>query len=469
MSEPVDPAIAPRDPAMTMGSDLVEGPILRTLLAFSLPLLATNLVQTLNGAISAIWVGRLLGEAALAASAIANLVMFLLFGVIYGLGNASTIRIGHHFGAGDIEAARRAFAAGNGLNVIVALFAGLAIMAATPILLHALSTPPESIEGAEIYLLVSLAALPVSSLSMIYASGLRGAGDTRTPLYGTLVTLLLGVALNPVLILGLGPFPELGIAGAAIAASLASLGGTVLMIAMVQTRVHAMRLHRGEWGWLRPDRENSRYMIAKGIPMGAQMLAMSGAGLILIGLVNRQGLAASAAYGASLQIWNYLNMPAFAVGMAVSAMSAQCVGAGQHGRVAEITRVGLYVIAALTAFLALAIVALADPLLAMFLGDASPTIAIGSHILQICTWAFVIGSVVMLLNSEMRAYGEVMLPLIVMILAMYPGRIGFYFLARPWLGEEAVWWSYPAGAVFNIMFTWLAYSRGNWRHTEKEA
>jgi putative MATE family efflux protein len=318
-------------------------------------------------------------------------------------------------------------------------------------------------------LLISLAALPVGTLSMIYSSGLRGAGDTRTPLYGAIVTLLLGVVLNPVLILGLGPFPVMGIAGAAIAATLANLLGTALMIAMVQMRVHVMRLERGEWHWLRPDRENAGYMIAKGIPMGAQMLAMSGAGLILIGLVNRQGLAASAAYGASLQIWNYLNMPAFAVGMAVSAMSAQCVGAGHYGRVAAITRVGLGVIVTLTAVLALVIIALAEPLLAMFLGEASQTIAIGSHILLICTWAFVIGSVVMLLNSEMRAYGEVMLPLIVMILAMYPGRIGFYFLARPWLGEEAVWWSYPAGAMFNIAFTWLAYARGSWRHTRDAA
>ena len=74
--------------------DLTQGPIARTLLVFALPQIAGNVMQTLNGSINAIWVGRLLGERALAATANANLVMFLLFALSFGLGMAATVRIG---------------------------------------------------------------------------------------------------------------------------------------------------------------------------------------------------------------------------------------------------------------------------------------------------------------------------------------------------------------------------------------
>src|SRR3546814_10999661 len=75
--------------------------------------------------------------------------------------------------------------------------------------------------------------------------------------------------------------------------------------------------------------------------MGAQMLVISGAGLVMVGLVNREGLVTAAAYGATLQLWNYVQMPALAVGAAVSAMVAQNIGAHRWDRVGAITNSGM--------------------------------------------------------------------------------------------------------------------------------
>ena len=97
------------------GRDLTSGPITRTLLLFALPTLGSNVLQSLNGSINAIWLGRLLGEAALAATANANIIMFLMFGAVFGFGMASTILIGQAMGARDIVAARRAFGTAVGL------------------------------------------------------------------------------------------------------------------------------------------------------------------------------------------------------------------------------------------------------------------------------------------------------------------------------------------------------------------
>src|SRR6058998_4406483 len=87
--------------------DLTQGPIAKTLLAFALPTLASSILQSLNGTINAIWVGRFIGERALAATSNANMIMFLLMSFVFGFGMASTILIGQAFGRGDIDAARR--------------------------------------------------------------------------------------------------------------------------------------------------------------------------------------------------------------------------------------------------------------------------------------------------------------------------------------------------------------------------
>src|SRR5260221_10258993 len=97
----------PARPGPRGRSNLTEGPIGKTLLAFALPTLASSILQSLNGTINAIWVGRLLGEGALAATSNANMVMFLLTAFVFGFGMASTILIGQAWGRGNVDQAQR--------------------------------------------------------------------------------------------------------------------------------------------------------------------------------------------------------------------------------------------------------------------------------------------------------------------------------------------------------------------------
>ncbi|MEJ2458978.1 MAG: MATE family efflux transporter, partial [Novosphingobium sp.] len=206
-----------------------------------------------------------------------------------------------------------------------------------------------------------------------------------------------------------------------------------------------------------------RYIVTMGLPMGAQVLLVSSAGLIMIGLVNREGLDAAAAYGASLQLWNYLQMPAFAISTAVSAMVAQSLGAGDHTRVGQVTLTGIGAALALSVVVASLIVGFDHPLLALFLGGNSPAMPIAQHIQLICTTSFVIVSITMILIGTLRAYGAVVAPLVVMFLGLYPGRLGFYWLARPVIDSEAVWWAYPVGSVLTVALTLGYYRFGKWR------
>lgn len=460
------PPGAPRGPAGPMRGDLTQGPILRTLLMFSVPMLLSSVLQTLNGSINAIWVGRLLGESALAATANANIIMFLLVALVIGFGTATTVRVGQFFGARDIEAARVNFGTGVGFCLMLGVLTGVAGWVFSADILAALDTPAASADLALRYLRVVFITIPFGVVSMMVSMGMRGSGDSKTPLYAMILTAAVDVVLNPLLIIGPGPLPTLGIAGSALATAFANIAGLIYQLWRIYAQDLPLRLRGAELGYLIPQREALRYVVAKGIPMGAQMLLVSSAGLVMIGLVNREGLNAAAAYGASLQIWNYLQMPAFALSTAVSAMVAQSLGAGDHRRVGDVTRIGLVVTLAMSALLA-GLILLADrPLLALFLGSGSPAMPIAREIQLVCTSSFVIMGVTMILSGTMRAYGAVIGPLAIMFLALYPARLGFYALAYPRIGADAVWWSYPAGSIVAAGLSFLYYTRGTWRKTE---
>ena len=446
---------APDDPYPK--GDLTKGPILRTLVVFAIPALITNIAQTINGSINTVWVGQLLGENALAATANANTLMFLAFGTVFGFGMATTVLVGQKFGA------REAFGGGvgfcTGLSALIALLGWIF----APQLLRLMSTPSEAQALALAYLRVIMVSMPFGVLAMMVAMGLRGAGDATTPLRATILTVVLDIIFNPLLILGVGPLPALGIAGSALSSALASAVGAGVMIWQVYARDLPLRLRGSELRFLKPSSDELRYLLTKGFPMGAQILVGAGAGVIMIGLVNREGLIPAAAYGTSLQLWNYIQMPAIAIGAAITAMVAQNIGAGQHQRVSRITWAGIGLNTAITGVVTALILLFDRPVLELFLGGGSPAVPLARHIQFIVTWSFLLMGVMIVLFSTMRAYGAVFAPLAIMFVALYPGRIGFYTLAYPVMGQEAVWWSFPFGSAISMSLAVAYYRWGSWR------
>lgn len=448
---------------MARHRDLTRGPILRTLLVFSAPTLASNILQSLNGSINSVWVGQLLGESALAATANANVVMFLVFSAVFGFGMAATVKVGQAFGAGDADAARRTFGTAIGFCLGLSVLVAVAGWLLAPALLHAMSTPPEILDFALPYLRVVFVAMPAALMTVMVGMGLRGAGDATTPLVYMIVSVVLDVALNPLLIAGIGPFPRMGIAGAALATAIASYAAMAGLLVHVYARNLPLRLRGPELGYLMPRRAELAYIVAKGLPTGAQMLLVSMAGIVMLGLVNREGALASAAYGASLQVWTYLQMPAMAISAALSAMAAQAIGAGLSGRLGRITRAGLLLNLAITGGMTGLLLAFDRPVLALFLGTGSPAVDLARHIQFLASWSYVLFGLTIVLFGTMRAGGAVLSPLLVLAIALYPGRIGFYALAYPVMGPDALWLSFPVGSLIAVALAALAYRRPGWR------
>ena len=457
-SAPAD-AGAPRP----MRGDLTQGEIMPTLIAFSVPTLMSSALQSLNGTINSIWVGRLIGEEALAATANANIIMFLLSALAFGFGMAGTVKIGQRFGMRNIDGARRTFGTAVGFSFIVMFVIAVIGWIVTPALLDALGTPGAARDLALGYLRMLFVSMPMMMVSIILQMGLRGAGDAKTPLIFMGVTVALDIILNPLFITGWGPFPELGIVGSALSMVIAATVSFVLMVIYVYWKDLPLRLRGAELFYLKPDREELKYIIAKGIPMGAQMAIMSAAMIIVVGLVNREGMLMTAAYGAAMQLFTYIQMPAMAIGGAVSAMAAQYIGAGKWSGLAKLTRAGVLVNFVMTGLVTVLLLLFDRPALVLFLGPDSPAVPMARHIQFLASWNFIIFGVTMVLTAVMRAGGAVWVPLVILSIALYPVRLGFYYLTYDWLGSDAIWWSFPFSAFAALVMAYWAYRYTGWR------
>ena len=467
--ERIDMAASPAPvgvPAERSGAktrDLTTGPVFATLFAFALPSLGVNILQSINGSVNSVWIGRYLGEAALAAASNAGQIMFLMFGTLFGFAMATTVLIGQHMGRRDIEAVRRTLGSALGMFVIAGVVTATLGWLFAPNLLRMLGTPANAYPLALAYLRVIFLGFPFTFVTILLTSSLRGVGDSITPLWNAILNVSLDIVLNPIFILGLGPVPRMGIAGSALATLIAGLISLSALIYRIYAKDLTIRLRGAEFAWVRPQGAVAKSVVTLGFPMGASMIVMSGSMLVLISLVNREGVDTTAAFGVMNQLWSYVQMPAVAVGAAVSAMAAQNIGAEKWDRLSRITWAGVGINMLMSVVLILAITAFARPLMELFLPVSSPAIPIGIHMNHIVAWIYVGMGISMVVSSVMRANGAVLLPFVFLVISALGVRFGFAFTLYPVYGADAIWWSSVATAVTLVTLTLGYYFQGGWR------
>lgn len=445
------------------GPDLTTGPIGKTLIVFALPVLGSNVLQSLNGTANAFWVSHQLGEAALTAISNANQIFFLMLGAAFGVTMAANIMIGQAIGAGDPKLAKRVVGSCTAFFLGLSLVIAVAGFTLTPHILDAMRTPADARTDAIAYLRVIFAAMPFVFFFSYLMMAQRGTGDSRTPFYFSLLAVGLDVILNPLLIIGVGPFPRLGIAGSATS-TLVAQTVTLLVMLVHLYRTHSILVMRpSELKLLIPDFGIIKNLVLKGLPMGFQMMVISLAAVTMMSLVNLFGVHTSAAYGAAAQLWTYVQMPAMALGAAVSSMAAQNVGAGRMDRVEKVALTGV-----LYAFLASAvpilIIYFLDPLvLRIFLPATSPSLPIAAHINGYVLWGFIAFGMAFIFSGVVRATGAVWPPLLAMIISLWVVRIPFANLLMPRMGADAVWLSFPIGSLTTLVLAGGYYRWGGWR------
>ncbi len=443
--------------------DLTIGPVGKTLLLFALPSLGVNILQSLNHSVNSVWIGQFLGVEALAASANAGMVMFLMFSTLFGFSMATTILIGQHMGRRDIESVRRVI----GTSLTMFVLAGVAIAALgwifAPQLLRLLATPEGAYPLALTYLRIMFLSMPTSFIMILLSSSLRGVGDSVTPMWNSVLNVALDIVLNPIFILGLGPIPAMGIGGSALATLIAGLVTVAVLIQRIYAKDLAIRLRGVELAWLKPTAAYLGPIARMGLPMGLSMIIMSGSALAMIGLINREGVDTAAAFGVMNQLWSYVQMPAVAVGSAVSAMAAQNIGAGKWDRIGKIAWAGVGINVAMTTVILLAITLFDRALLGLFLPADSNAIPVAIHINHVIGWSYILMGISMVVTFIVRANGAVVGPLVILILSGVIVRFTVGFGLHDAYGADAIWWAFIATGVTSVILSVAYYYHGGWR------
>ncbi|WP_133499772.1 MATE family efflux transporter [Cognatilysobacter terrigena] len=448
---------------MPVRHNLTEGPIARTLFLFALPILGGNVLQSLNGSINAVWVGRVLGEQALTATANANNVMFLLLGAVFGVGMAASILVAQSIGRNDLTQARCVIGTSATFFISLSVLIAAIGMPFSRHLLAWMDTPPSALPFAEAYLRIIFLALPFLYAFTFITAILRGSGDTRTPFIFLLLTVALDIGFNPVLLFGLGPFPKMGIAGAATATLIANATSLTALLLWLRHKKHRLWISRGERHLYKPNFAVLKSLIGKGIPIGLQMMLISVAMLAMMTMVNKHGVETTAAYGASLQLWTYVQMPAMAIGAACSSMAAQNVGANRWDRVHSTAKSGVLFNFLMTGALIVPLIVFSRQTLSLFLPDTSPALVIAQHLDPIVITSFLFFGVTFVLSGVVRATGAVIPPLIILAFALWGVRVPFASLLQPRFGADAIWWSFPVSAIVAMLLSAAYYVFGGWR------
>jgi putative MATE family efflux protein len=448
---------------------LTTGSIPKTLFTFTLPILMGNVLQSLNGSVNAIWVGKFLGPAALSATANANTVMFLLLGAVFGITMAATILIAQHMGARRPAEAKRVVGTSATFFIGIAVLISALGLPSARVILGWMGTPADAIEYAVAYMRVMFLALPPSYAFFFVMAALRGAGDSKTPFYFLVMSVLLDIVLNPLLIFGAGPLPAMGIAGSATATLIAQVVSLLAKLRHIDRRGNPLALHRGELKLLRPDPAILRTLVIKGIPMGLQMIVLSSSMVMLFAVVNPFGSATAAAFAAAMQLWNYVQMPALALSAAVSSMAAQNIGAGFWDRVRDIARTGIGFNFLMTGVPIVLLYLLNPYALGLFLPAGSPSLEIAAHLNRIILWSFVMFGVSMVLSGVVRAAGAVIAPLLFLFVALWVIRVPLSFWAAERYGPDGIWWSFALSAFLSMIMSVAYYLHGGWKRARMTA
>ncbi len=446
-----------------MRSDRIE--IGLALVSLAIPIMASNILGVLDGLINAMWVGRCLGDAALAAASNVNTVVTFIFSTALGISTALTIQIAFCLGDGTTKDVAHVVRAAWTVFTLLGILTFAAGEGLCDELLRALEVPPESVYQAEEYLRWILASIPISYLFGMIIAALRGAGNAKTPFYFCLLSIGLDGAFNPLLIFGIGPIPHLGIKGAALATVLSQGIGLSALIVFLFLRGHFLCLPRENFVVRGGECKVAWELIRRGGPIGVELLSESLLAILMMSLVNKFGTHVTAAFGAVNQLWNCVMMPSMAVSLAAIAMTANSFGAGDWMRVKLITRLSVVCSLVSAGALLLVLELTGSRTFALFLPAHSPALAIADNINRLASWSCLASACCSALIGTPRAAGAVWGPFTISMGAL----VLRFVLAEALLRQfqvVGIWVSFPISGAIAVIGTIIYYRSTSWSSAE---
>ncbi|MEY1661178.1 MATE family efflux transporter [Isoalcanivorax beigongshangi] len=431
-------------------------PFWQTFSIFVLPLVLTNILQSLAGTVNTVFVGQLLGVEAVAAVSVFLPILLCLLAFVIGLSSGTTVVVGQAWGAKNPELVRRA--AGNAVFLTLVASVTLSVFGLwqSKSILMLLGTDPAILSLALPYFHVMMAGLPLIFLQIVYTALLRGVGDSLSPLYAWVLTIAVGLTVTPMLIHGSFGLPQLGTMAPAVANLIGNTLAITLLIILQRRGGRVLQVDRALLAKVRFDAQMTATILRLGIPTGVQMITTAVAGLVLIGLINQFGSAATASYGAVAQVINYIQFPALSIGIACSIFAAQAIGARRPEQVAVVTRTASIMNLVITGGLILLAYLTSRHLTSLFITD-DEVLELAQGLLHIALWSILCfgGSVV--LSGTMRASGTVWTPMAITLSVIILVQLPLAWWLSRRMGLDGIWYAYAVNFTLGFALQWAYY------------
>jgi len=305
--------------------DMTEGPLLKNILIFALPLMFSGILQLLFNAADTIVVGRYAGEAALAAVGSVGALNNLIVSLFIGLATGSNVVVARQMGARNYKGVQDAVHT----SVCVSLLSGVVLafvgfFLARPLLMM-MGSPEDVIDLSVLYVRIIFLGMPVQMVYNFCAAILRSVGDTKRPLYFLTVSGVINVVLNLIFVIGFG----MTVDGVALATILSQIVSAVLVVRSLTLREDAVRLNLKK---LRIHRDMLAQIVKIGLPSGIQGSVFAISNVLIQSSVNSFGTIAMAGNAAAGNIGGFVYQGISAFVQAVTSFVSQNMGARKPRR-----------------------------------------------------------------------------------------------------------------------------------------
>lgn len=439
--------------------DMTEGPFLKKIVAFILPLILTGLLQSLYNAADLAVVGQFRGELALAAVGSTGSLTQLILGLFMGLSVGAGVMVAHQMGALRYRAVQKTVHTAIVLATVLGVVVGvIGFFVARPLLVL-MDTPETVLDGAALYMRIMFCGTPASMIYNYCAAMLRSTGDTKRPLFFLTVSGLVNVLLNLVFVVGFG----MSVEGVGIATIVSQyLSAAMILVYMARTD----GVMRVSFRKLRVNRAIVRQMMRIGIPSGLQGAAFSLSNVMIQSSINYFGDVVVAGNSAASNLEGFVYVSMNAVYQASLTFVGQNVGAKKYKNIKKVVLLCLLCTTVIGLLVGGVILLFRDFFVGLYVSDSAAVTQVAiTRLFSILPVYFLCG-MMEVLSGAIRGMGKSMTAMITSLLGACALRIVwvkllFVLLAQPKL--QHVYLSYPVTwltVIFlNAWFTILFYRR----------
>ncbi len=451
-----------RDALRGTHHDYTSGALGRAIFLLAVPMVVEMAMESLFAVVDVFFVGRL-GAAAVATVGLTESLMIVIYTLAFGLSIGATATVSRRIGEKDYDGAGRAAVQVLMLGLLISAALGLLGAVFAPQLLMLMGADAEVIATGSGYARWMLGGSATAFLLFVVNAVFRGAGDPAVAMRILIVANSINIVMDPVLIFGLGPFPALGVTGAAIATTCGRGVGLLLALGMLGRGTGHLAVTRAH---LRVE-PATMWRIARLSGMGTFQVAIGSMSWIaLVRVVSSYGATAMAGYTIAIRLVIFALMPAFGLGGAAATMVGQSLGAGKPERAEQAVWTAAKYDVVFLSTIGLVFLFFTPQIVGLFTRDDAVA-AVAIYGLRVISLGFPLFAAGMVLEQSFNGAGDTWTPSWLNLLAFWIVQIPLaWFLAEPaGLHERGVFIAVTVAYSVLAATSAILFRRGKWKST----